>query len=167
MKQDADIVMKYQEIKDKDEYYMALALKEAKKAASINEIPIGCVIVRNDEVLVKAHNLREKKQSSLGHAEILAIEKANKKLNTWILDDCILYVTLEPCTMCAGAILQSRMKKIVFGAYEPKFGACGSVINVLNNPKFNHQVEIKSGVLETECSQILKNFFQKLRQIGK
>ena len=164
MKQDVDIVMKCQEIKDKDQYYMSLALKEAKKAALIDEIPIGCVIVKDDHVLVKAHNLREKKQSALGHAELIAIDKANKKLNTWILDDCTIYVTLEPCTMCAGAILQARMKRVVFGAHEPKFGSCGSVINVLNNPNFNHQVEVKESVLEEECSQILKNFFQKLRQ---
>jgi tRNA(adenine34) deaminase len=146
-----------------NEKYMALALKEAEKAFKKNEVPVGCVIVKDDKVIAKAHNLRQTKKSVLGHAEILAIEKASKKLNSWILEDCTIYVTLEPCPMCAGTILQSRIKKLVFAANEPKFGACGSVINLFEN-KFNHEVEIVPNVLQEQSAKLLKNFFQILRQ---
>lgn len=142
---------------------MALALKEAEKAFKKNEVPVGCVIVKDDKVIARAHNLRQTKKSVLGHAEILAIEKASKKLNSWILEDCTIYVTLEPCPMCAGTILQSRIKKLVFAANEPKFGACGSVINLFEK-KFNHEVEVIPNVLQEESSKLLKNFFQILRQ---
>ena len=167
MKQDVDIAIKCQEMINKDIYFMKEALKEAKKAFQKNEIPVGCVIVYNDKIIARGHNLRQTKKSVLGHAEIIAIQKANKKLNAWILDECTMYVTLEPCAMCAGAILQSRIKRLVFGAYEPKHGACGSIINLLDNNEFNHQVEITSNVLENESCAILKNFFQILRQKNK
>lgn len=167
MKQDVDIAIKCQEMINKDIYFMKEALKEAKKAFQKNEIPVGCVIIYNDKIIARGHNLRQTKKSVLGHAEIIAIQKANKKLNAWILDECTMYVTLEPCAMCAGAILQSRIKRLVFGAYEPKHGACGSIINLLNNNEFNHQVEITSNVLENESSALLKNFFQILRQKNK
>ena len=146
-----------------NEKYMRLALKEAKKAFDKNEVPVGCVIVKDDKVIARAHNLRQTKKSVLGHAEIIAIEKASKKLDSWILEDCTMYVTLEPCPMCAGTIIQSRMKKVVYAANEPKFGACGSVINLFEN-KFNHVVLVESNVLEEESRQLLKNFFQILRQ---
>ena len=142
---------------------MLLALKEAEKAFKKNEVPVGCVIVKDDKVIAKAHNLRQTKKSVLGHAEILAIEKASKKLNSWILEDCTIYVTLEPCPMCAGTILQSRIKRLVFAANEPKFGACGSVINLFEK-KFNHEVEVIPNVLQEESAKLLKNFFQILRQ---
>lgn len=143
--------------------YMLLALKEAQKAFDKNEVPVGCVIVKDDKVIAKAYNQRQTKKSVLGHAEIIAIEKAAKKLNSWILEDCIMYVTLEPCVMCAGTIIQSRIKKLVFGAFEPKFGAAGSVINLFEN-KFNHQVEVEANVMKEESAKLLKNFFQILRQ---
>lgn len=167
MKHGADTVTKFHIKMNNHEYYMKLALKEARKAFDKGEIPVGCVIVRNNEVIAKAHNLRHTKKEVLAHAETLAIAKANKKLDAWILDDCTMYVTLEPCTMCAGAILQARMKKLVFGAPEPKFGACGSVVNLLNNDNFNHQVEIESGVLKEESADLLKSFFQIVRQNKK
>lgn len=144
--------------------YMSLALKEAKKAFDKGEVPVGAVIVKNDVVIAKAHNLRQTKKSVLSHAEILAIEKASKKLNSWILEDCILYVTIEPCIMCAGTILQSRIKKVVYGAKEPKFGALGSILDISNIPEFNHQLEIVSGVMEDKTSEIMKFFFQNLRK---
>ncbi len=143
--------------------YMLLALKEAQKAFDKNEVPVGCIIVKDDKVIAKAYNQRQTKKSVLGHAEIIAIEKAAKKLNSWILEDCIMYVTLEPCVMCAGTIIQSRIKKLVFGAFEPKFGAAGSVINLFEN-KFNHQVEVEANVMKEESAKLLKNFFQILRQ---
>lgn len=167
MKQDVDIVIKYQEMINRDIYFMKEALKEAKKAFNKNEIPVGCVIVLDDQIIARGHNLRQTKKSVLGHAEIMAIQKANKKLDSWILENCTMYVTLEPCSMCAGAILQSRIKRLVFGAYEPKHGACGSIINILDNNEFNHQVEVTSNVLENESSTLLKNFFQILRQKHK
>ena len=162
MKRVVATVTKYH-IMTNNEKYMALALKEAEKAFKKNEVPVGCVIVKDDKVIARAHNLRQTKKSVLGHAEILAIEKASKKLNSWILEDCTIYVTLEPCPMCAGTILQSRIKKLVFAAQEPKFGACGSVINLFEK-KFNHEVEVIPNVLQVESSKLLKNFFQILRQ---
>lgn len=144
--------------------YMSLALKEAKKAFDKGEVPVGAVIVKNDVVIAKAHNLRQTKKSVLSHAEILVIEKASKKLNSWILEDCILYVTIEPCIMCAGTILQSRIKKVVYGAKEPKFGALGSILDISNIPEFNHQLEIVSGVMEDKTSEIMKFFFHNLRK---
>lgn len=149
-----------------NEKYMRLALIEAKKAFDKNEVPVGCVIVKDDKVIAKAHNLRQTKKSVLAHAEILAIQKASKKLDSWILEDCTMYVTLEPCPMCAGTILQSRIKKLVYATKEPKFGACQSVMNLFDY-KFNHQVEITEGILQEEASNLMKNFFQILRQNKK
>ena len=146
---------------------MKEALKEAKKAFKIGEVPIGCVIVQNGVIIARAHNKRQTSKNAIMHAEIIAINKVCKILNKWILDDCDIYVTLEPCPMCAGAILQARMKRLIFGAPEPKFGACGSVVNLLNNPLFNHQVEITSGIMQEESQKLLQNFFHILRQNNK
>lgn len=145
------------------EKYMKLALKEARKAFDKGEVPVGCIIVKDDQIIARAHNLRQTKKSPLAHAEILAIQKASKKLNTWILENCQMYVTLEPCPMCAGTILQSRIQKVIYATHEPKFGACGSILNLFDY-KFNHHVEIEKGLLQEESAELLKNFFQILRQ---
>ena len=141
---------------------MKMAINEAIKAFNKNEIPVGCVIVKDDLVVAKAHNLREINNLVTSHAEILAITKANKKLNSWRLDDCDIYVTLEPCSMCSGAIIQSRIKNLYFGAYDKKAGACGSVLNLFSYP-FNHKVNVVGGILEEECKKILQDFFKTLR----
>ena len=167
MNLDVVIVTKYHIVlmKNKnDEYYMNLALKEAQSAYNIDEVPVGCVIVKDGVVIAKAHNLRQTKHDVMGHAEILAIKKATKKLNAWVLDGATLYVTLEPCLMCAGAILQARIKKVVFATFEPKHGVVGSLLNVFDEKyNFNHQIEIVSGVLKDEASLILKNYFKEKR----
>ena len=144
------------------EKYMKEALKEAKKAYNKEEIPVGAVIVKDNKIIAKAHNLRETKKSSISHAEILAIQKANKKLDAWRLEDCEMYITLEPCMMCMGAIINSRIKKIYIGTLDPKTGSCVSVIDI-NKYKFNHEVEIEMGILKEECEYILKDFFKVLR----
>ena len=144
------------------EYFMKEALKEANKAYKKEEIPVGAVIVKNGEIIARGHNLRETKNSSISHAEILAIQKANKRLNEWRLENCEMYITLEPCMMCMGAIINSRIKKIYIGTLDPKTGACGSVINI-ENYKFNHVVEIETGILKDKCEYILKDFFKMLR----
>ena len=146
------------------EKYMNLALKESKKAYDKDEVPIGAVIVKDDKIIARAHNLREKNKQACAHAEILAIQKACKKLDAWRLEDCDLYVTLEPCPMCAGAIINSRIKNLYIGAMEPKSGAVGSKLNLLKDYKFNHTVNVYFGVLENECSTILKVFFKELRK---
>ena len=143
---------------------MRQALKEAQKAYKQEEVPVGVVIVKNNEIISKAHNIKEKTHNPCGHAEILAIEKATKKIEDWRLEDCTLYVTLEPCQMCAGAIVQARMKRVVSGAMNPKAGCAGSILNLLQVPKFNHQVEFEHGVLEEECSNLLQSFFKTLRK---
>ena len=143
---------------------MSLALKEAKKAALKGEVPVGAIIVKDEIIIAKAHNLRHTKKSVTAHAEMLAIQKATKKLNSWMLDDCTLYVTIEPCLMCSGTILQSRIKRVVYGAKEPKFGAMGSIIDISNISGFNHNIEVTSGIMEEETSQIMKLFFQNLRK---
>ena len=144
------------------EKYMKEALKEAKKAYNKEEIPVGAVIVKDNKIIAKAHNLRETKKSSISHAEVLAIQKANKKLDAWRLEDCEMYITLEPCMMCMGAIINSRIKKIYIGTLDPKTGSCVSVIDI-NKYKFNHEVEIEMGILKEECEYILKDFFKVLR----
>ena len=149
---------------DKEIKYMKEALKEAKKAELLDEVPIGCVIVKNDKIIARGHNQRETKQSPIGHAEIVAITKASKKLNSWRLEGCDIYVTLEPCIMCSGAIIQSRINKVYFGASDPKGGAFGSSLNVLDAKNINHYPEIISGVLKEECSQIITNYFRAKRQ---
>ena len=142
---------------------MKLALKEAKKAYDKGEVPVGAVIVKDGNVISKAYNLKEIKHDTTNHAEILAIKKASKKLGSWRLIDCEMYVTLEPCSMCAGALIQSRIKKVYIGAMDYKTGACGSVLNLLEDYSFNHKVEIETGVMEKECTNILKDFFKELR----
>ncbi len=144
--------------------FMKEALKEAKKAYAKKEIPVGAVIVYQDEIIARAHNTRVSEKQVFTHAEIKAINKACKKLNSWILEDCTIYVTLEPCLMCTGALLQSRIKRIVYATTEPKHGVIESIDNVLDNPKFNHKIEITSGILQEESSNLLKNFFRELRQ---
>ncbi|WP_129705613.1 tRNA adenosine(34) deaminase TadA [Priestia megaterium] len=150
-----------------DEKYMRLAIDEALKAQDKLEVPIGAVIVQNDEVIASAYNLRETEQRSVAHAELLAIDEACKKLGTWRLEDATLYVTLEPCPMCAGAIVLSRVKRVVFGAYDPKGGCAGTLLNLLEFEKFNHQAEVVGGMLEEECGSLLTTFFRELRQRKK
>ena len=143
--------------------FMRAALEEAKKAYLIDEVPVGAVIVYNNKIIARGHNTREIKQSVLGHAEINAIRKASKKIGSWRLEDCDIYVTLEPCSMCSGAIIQSRIKNLYFGAYDPKTGAASSVLNLFDYT-FNHKVNVVGGILEEECSRIIKDFFKELRQ---
>ena len=142
---------------------MREALKEAEKAKKLNEVPIGCVIVKDNKIIGRGYNRRMKDKNTLSHAELNAIKKASKKLKDWRLDDCEMYVTTEPCQMCAGAIVQSRIKKVYIGCMNPKAGCAGSIMNLLQVDKFNHQVEIESGVSEEECSGILKDYFKELR----
>lgn len=148
-----------------EEYFMKLALKEAQKAYNELEIPVGAIIVKDGKVIARAYNEKEKKNDSTKHAEILAIQKASKKLKNWRLYDCDMYVTLEPCSMCAGALIQSRIRKVYIGTMDEKTGACGSVLNLLKDYKFNHKVEIEYGVCKGECEKILKDFFKELRKI--
>lgn len=145
-------------------YYINEAYKEALKAYKKKEIPVGCVIVYRDKIVSRAHNLRETKKNSLCHAEIIAINKACKKLKMKFLEDCTLYVTLEPCAMCAGAIVQARIKKVVYAASEPKFGCVESLGNLFTDYKFNHHVEFESGIMKDEVSQMMKSFFKELRE---
>lgn len=152
---------------NKAEKFMKLALKEAQKAFDKEEIPVGVVIVKDDKVIARAHNLKESKNNAISHAEILAIEKACKKLGAWRLLDCEMYVTLEPCPMCAGALINSRIKKIYIGTDDPKTGACGSKLNLLKDFTFNHDIEIEKYILKEECSKILKDFFKMLREQKK
>lgn len=147
-----------------DEKFMRIALQEANKAKKLGEVPIGAVIVKENQVVSTGYNLRETSQTALSHAELIAIDEANKTLNSWRLDDCTLYVTLEPCPMCAGAIVQARIKRVVFGAYDPKAGCAGTLMNLLNEKRFNHQVSLTSGVLLENCSELLTNFFKDLRR---
>ena len=151
-------------MKNVDELYMELALKEASKAKEKDEVPVGCVIVLDDKVIAKAHNLKECKHNALAHAEIIAINKASKKLGVWRLENATMYVTLEPCPMCAGAIYQSRIKKIVYGAKDIKQGAVDSIINLYDIKTINHHPEVVGGVLENECSTIIKDFFKNKRK---
>ncbi len=150
-----------------DEKYMRAAIREAKKAYALDEVPIGCVIVQNDKIIARGYNRRNTDKNTLAHAEIAAIRKASKKTGDWRLEDCTMYVTLEPCQMCAGAIVQSRLGKVVIGSMNPKAGCAGSVINLLQMKEFNHQVEMVTGVMEEECSSMLSTFFQELREKKK
>lgn len=149
---------------NQDEKYMREAIKQAKKAYEINEVPIGCVIVCEDKIISRGYNRRTTDKNPLAHAEMIAIKKASKKVGDWRLEDCTMYVTLEPCQMCSGAIVQSRMKKVVVGCMNAKAGCAGSVLNLLQMDEFNHQVELETGVLEEECSLLMKNFFKELRK---
>lgn len=151
----------------KEERYMKEAIKQAKKAEVIEEVPIGCIIVYKDKIISRGYNRRNIDKNTLSHAELNAIKKASKKLGDWRLDDCEMYVTLEPCQMCAGAIVQSRIKKIYIGSMNPKAGCAGSVINLLQVKEFNHQVEVVTGILNEECSSMLTDFFRRLREQKK
>lgn len=146
---------------------MKQALKEAKKAYKKLEVPVGAIIVKDGKIIARAHNQKETKADTTKHAEILAIQKASKKLNSWRLIDCEMYVTLEPCTMCAGAIINSRIKKVYIGTMDEKTGAVGSVLNLFEDYKFNHKVESQTGILAQECEEILKKFFKELRKMKK
>lgn len=152
---------------ERDIYFMQLAIEEAKKAEAIQEVPIGAVIVLDGEVISVAHNLRETEQRSIAHAELLAIDEACKKLGTWRLEDATLYVTLEPCPMCAGGVVLSRIKRVVYGASDPKGGCAGTLMNLLTDERFNHQCEVVPGVLEEECGTLLTIFFRELRKKRK
>ena len=146
---------------------MIEALKEAKKAYKKLEVPVGAVIVKNGEIIARAHNVKETKKDTTKHAEIMAIQRASKKIDAWRLEDCEMYVTLEPCTMCAGAIINSRIKKVYIGTKDPKTGACGSILNLFEDYKFNHKVEYVIGIMQQECEKILKDFFKDLRKLKK
>lgn len=149
------------------EKFMKAALREAQKAYAIDEVPIGCVIVRDGKIIARGYNRRNIDKNTLAHAELTAIKKASRRTGDWRLEDCTMYITLEPCQMCAGAIVQSRMKEVVIGAMNPKAGCAGSVLNLLQMAQFNHQVALTKGVLEEECSAMLSRFFLELRQKKK
>ena len=147
-----------------DEKFMKEAIRQANKAALAGDVPIGCVIVKDDKIIARGNNKRNAKKTTLEHAELLAIEKASKKLGDWRLEECTMYITLEPCQMCAGAIVQARIPKVIVGAMNQKAGCAGSVLNLFQIPAFNHQVEFEHGVLEEECSAMLSDFFRELRK---
>ena len=152
---------------DTDAKYMKEAIRQANKAYAIGEVPIGCVIVRDGKIISRGYNRRTIDKNTLAHAELAAIKKARKKLDDWRLEGCTMYVTLEPCQMCAGALVQSRIDRVVVGCMNPKAGCAGSILNLLQMPEFNHQVELETGVLEEECSQMMKDFFRELRETKK
>lgn len=151
---------------DRDDFFLKAAVKQAKKAGQINEVPIGCIIVFEDEIIARGYNRRNIDKSTLSHAEIIAINKACKKLDDWRLENCTMYITLEPCPMCAGAIVQSRIKRVVIGAMNPKAGCAGSVLNILQTSGLNHQTEVTfvSGSIHSECVNLLTDFFKSLRK---
>lgn len=151
---------------NRDEFYMKKALLEAKKAADKGEVPVGCVIVYNDKIIARGHNKRETTQNSISHAEVIAIQKACKKLGSWRLENCTMYITLEPCCMCGGAIIQSRLPRVIYGAFDYRFGVHMSKFNLFDI-KFNHQTVVKGGVLEKECSKIISDFFKEVRDSKK
>ena len=154
-------------VSPEDMRYMKEAIRQAKKAAALGDVPIGCVIVYQDKIIGRGYNRRMADKTVLAHAEILAMKKACKKMGDWRLEDCTMYVTLEPCPMCAGAIVQARIPKVVIGSRNPKAGCAGSVLDLLHVPAFNHQVELEEGVLKEECSELLVSFFRELRQKKK
>lgn len=149
------------------EKYMNEALKQAKKAMFLNEVPIGCVIVYENNIIARGYNRRNTDKNTLAHAELIAIRKASKKIGDWRLEDCTMYITLEPCQMCAGAIVQARIPRVVIGCMNEKAGCAGSVLNILQMKEFNHQVEIERGILEQKCSEIIKKFFSDMRKNKK
>ena len=152
---------------EQKEYYMKQALKEAEKAYKKLEVPVGAVIVKDGKIIARAHNQKETKTDTTKHAEILAIQKASKKLESWRLIDCEMYITLEPCSMCAGAIINSRIKKVYIGAMDEKTGAVGSVLNLFEDYTFNHKVESETGIMKKECQETLKKFFKELRELKR
>lgn len=145
-------------------YWMKQAIEEAKKAEAIGEVPIGAIVVHNGEIIGRGYNLRETTSDSTAHAEMIAIREASTHLNAWRLLDCTLYVTLEPCPMCAGAIVQSRIAHVVYGTGDPKAGCAGTLMNLLQESRFNHRADVISGIMQEECAALLKNFFKKLRK---
>lgn len=147
-----------------DEKYMKEAIRQAKKAYALGEVPIGCVIVYQDKIIGRGYNRRNTDKNTLSHAEITAINKASKRIGDWRLEDCTLYVTLEPCQMCSGAIVQARITRVIMGAMNPKAGCGGSILNILEMPQFNHQVQVERGVLGEECTELLTTFFRELRE---
>lgn len=149
------------------EKFMKIALKEAVKAYSKEEVPVGAIIVKDNKIIAKAHNLKETSLNAVSHAEILAIQKACKKLGSWRLTDCDMYVTLEPCTMCTGALINARIRKLYIGTNDPKTGACGSKINLIEDIEFNHKIEVEREIMQEECEKILKDFFKTLRERNK
>jgi len=149
------------------EKYMKAAIRQAKKAYDLGEVPIGCVIVHEGKIIGRGYNRRNTDKNTLAHAEITAINKASKKIGDWRLEECTLYVTLEPCQMCAGAIVQARITEVVMGCMNPKAGCGGSILNILEMPEFNHQVKVVRGILEAPCSRMLKDFFTELRERNK
>lgn len=152
-----------EEMNDLDIFWMKEAIKEAKKAEEIGEVPIGAIIVKGNDIISRGHNRRELERNPLAHAEIIAIQEASRNLGGWRLIGTTLYVTLEPCPMCAGAILQSRIERVVFGASDPKAGCVGTLMNLLQDERFNHQAEVVQGVLADECGHLLKEFFKQIR----
>lgn len=150
-------------MQDTDEKYMREAIRQAKKAYALGEVPIGCVVVHEGRIIGRGYNRRNTDKSTLSHAEITAIKKASRVIGDWRLEECTLYVTLEPCQMCAGAIVQARISRVVMGCMNPKAGCAGSILNILEMPEFNHQVETARGILEEECAALLKTFFKELR----
>lgn len=150
-----------------DAYFMKEAVRQAKKAAKLQEVPIGCVLVKDGKIVARGYNRRNTDKTTLAHAEIAVIKKASKAFADWRLEECTLYVTLEPCPMCAGAIVQARIPRVVAGCMNPKAGCAGSVLNILNTPGLNHRVKFEKGVLEEECTELLQNFFRELRRNGK
>jgi tRNA(adenine34) deaminase len=150
-----------------DEYYMNFAITEAEKAGAMGEVPIGAIIVYNDEIIARAHNLREQAQMPTAHAEHIAIEQAAAQIGSWRLEDCTLYVTLEPCVRCSGAIVMSRIPRVVYGASDPKGGCAGSLMDLLQEARFNHRASVTAGILEEQCGTLLKQFFKQLRNKKK
>lgn len=150
-----------------DEFFMKEAIAEARKAEVMAEVPIGALIVLDGEIIGRGHNTRETEQETLSHAELHAIRQANEAVGSWRLEGCTLYATLEPCPMCAGAILQARIERVVYGAADPKAGCCGTFMNLLGDERFNHQAEVVSGVMEKECGSLLTDFFKALREKKK
>lgn len=150
-----------------EERYMKEAIRQARKAWKLQEVPIGCVIVKDNKIIARGYNRRNTDKNTLAHAELLAIRKASKAVGDWRLEECTMYITLEPCQMCAGAIVQARIPRVVIGSRNPKAGCAGSILNLLDVPQFNHQVELTEGVLEEECSAMLSDFFRELRNRRK
>ncbi|MCQ6561690.1 tRNA adenosine(34) deaminase TadA [Paenibacillus mendelii] len=150
--------------REEDEAWMREAIEEAMKAEAIGEVPIGAVIVKDGQIIGRGHNLRETTHDPTAHAEMIAIREASRHLDAWRLLDCTLYVTLEPCPMCAGALVQGRIHKVVYGTADPKAGCAGTLMNLLHEPRFNHETELISGILQEECAALLTNFFRKLRR---